>query len=426
MGVPVAAIDASFFAVESETTRQTIAAYCPLESAPNLESVRETAVRLSALLPRLRQRLSADGGYWEDDPGFDPRDHIEQVITPPILSREELDAEASRLFSRGLDLRRPLWKLVFLQGPNERSPHGLLYMIHHGFVDGMGALNLLHAFCSDSATALPADPRPSKEVNESEGASFKKWKSLMRLLRESISPVTPSAVNGKNSAVRLISTLELPLDELKQLKSKLGGSLNDLLLTLVSSALRAVHLRDRRPLADLTVIMPVSLRRPAALFAMGNHLTGVGIRLPLSSANPVARLAAVKSYVDRIKRDGSFGAYALLGRLQSRLPAWLQARLCNAAARRNHFICTNMSGPRREQFIGGARILGEYGAPALLRDQGIAFSFISYADKLCLSIVSDPRVVPNPQQLIDFTREGFEELQQLSSDDIPRVAQRSL
>lgn len=421
MSVPIAAIDASFFAVESETTRQTIAAYCPLEAAPDLERVRETAKRLSTLLPRLRQRLSVDGELWEDDPSFDPRNHIEAIFDESLRSREDLDRCASKIFSAGLDLRQPLWRLVFV---SSESVHGLLYMIHHGFVDGMGALNLLHAFCSDSATALPNDPRPAKEVVESDGIGFKKWRSLFRLLQESITPVTPSAVNGRNSGVRQISTLELPLSELRHLKTTLGGSLNDLLLTLVSSALRATHLREHKPLLDLRVIMPVSLRRPAALFALGNHLTGVGIRLPLGIASPTGRLRAVKEYVDRIKRDGSFGAYALLGRLQSRLPAWLQARLCNAAARRNHFICTNMSGPRKEQFIGGARILGEYGAPALLRDQGIAFSFISYADKLCLSIVSDPQVVRDPQQLINDTLEGFHELQALvpTSDAAQRIA----
>ena len=421
MSAQIAAIDASFFAVESETTRQTIAAYCPLEAAPNLESVRETAKRLSALLPRLRQRRSDDGKHWEEDPCFDPRNHIDAVFDETLRSRDDLDRCASRIFSQGLDLERPLWRLVFLSG---ESVHGLLYMIHHGFVDGMGALNLLHAFSSDSATALPSDPRPAKEVSESEGIGFKKWRSLLRLLRESVSPVTPSAVNGSNSSLRQISTLELPLNELRRLKGVLGGSLNDLLLTLVSSALRAAHLRERRPLIDLRVIMPVSLRRPAALFALGNHLTGVGIRLPLAIASPTGRLTAVKSYVDRIKRDGSFGAYALLGRLQSRLPVWLQARLCNAAARRNHFICTNMSGPRKEQFIGGAKILGEYGVPALLRDQGVAFSFISYADKLCLSIVSDPQVVRDPQQLLHDTLEGFQELQRLAppAEEAQRIA----
>ena len=422
MSLPVAAIDASFFAVESETTRQTIAAFCPLESAPSLESVRETALRLSTLLPRLRQRLSADGELWEDSPDFDLSAHIEVVESPELLDRTELQGLASRIFSQGLDLSKPLWKLVFISSRgsatrNTDSPpiYGLLYMIHHGFVDGMGALSLLHAFCSDSATAMPADPRASKEISESDGLGFKRWRSALKLIRESLTTVTPSAVNGRNSAVRQIATLDLPLSELKELKTALGGSINDILLTLVSSALRALHKQKRLPLLDLRVIMPVSLRRPAALFALGNHLTGVGIRLPLRHENPLARLTAVKSYVDRIKRDGSFGAYALLGRLQASLPVWLQARLCNAAARRNHFICTNMTGPRREQFIGGAKILGEYGAPALLPNQGIAYSFISYADKLCLSIVSDPNVVADPRQLIDFTLQGFQELQQLSS-----------
>jgi hypothetical protein len=60
--------------------------------------------------------------------------------------------------------------------------------------------------------------------------------------------------------------------------------------------------------------------------------------------------------------------------------------------------------------VGGAKIEANYGLPALLRGHGVAFGFVSYSGNLCSVIVSDPKIVPHPEILVNCLQESAEEL----------------
>ncbi|MFN8391651.1 MAG: WS/DGAT domain-containing protein [Bdellovibrionota bacterium] len=421
MNERVAALDASFFTLDSDTTQQVIASYSPLDRIPDLERARQSVLRQIEAFPKMRKRIVEHGGLrWSEDTSFDIKRHVRFECVPLARTERDLMRRAEQIFSSHLDLEHPPWEYVVLSSREQPEPDalvGLLFRIHHGLADGLGALEFFHRACDlhPSGAELEAVSARSHRHAGQTGAGPKagKWRlrqSIAKLLTEARERVVKNPLNGENSAERRFAHIEFPLHDLKSLRRKYRTSLNDLLLALVTGAVRRYQLSVSFSPINVKALVPFNLRPKTNLTTLGNQLTGVGVPLPAAIADPVERLKTIQTCFNRIKSDGSFGAYRIVGILNSYLPRRLQRRLSEAAARRSNFICTNMPGPDKPLYFGGAKLLGQYGFAALMHEQGIAFAFMTYAGKACVSVVSDPAVVPDPWQIVSYVKEAFEEL----------------
>lgn len=428
-------IDANFILLESRTTHQAIAAYCPCDRTPIfaevLQRFREVVL---PQFPRLQQRLqnaTADEPppagstlEWEDDPEFSLERHVQFRVDPRIGSARELSDEAAAVFGEHLPLNRPLWRFVVFTNraaniipenvTEAEAPEfaAVLLMVHHAMADGLGGMEILHHLCGGMGPA--AAPATTSAPLPQPGRARRRA-SLTQALLQALRPAARSAVTGTNSAERSFAQVELPLAELKRIRSGADVSLNAALLTLIGDGIRRFHLHRNRAPVDLCVIVPFNLRAAIDRYALGNQITGIGLRLPTRLADPMEQLRRAGARIEAIRAQGAFGAVHLIARLNAWLPVPCRRLLNRFMAARTHCICTNMPGPRRPLKLGGATLLGEYGCAALLRGHGLGFAFVTYGRSVCISIVSDRRIVPDPWEIARCISESYEALRACAS-----------
>jgi len=421
--------DFSFFNMHTPTTSQAIAAFCLLDSIPDMDLLRQ---RVLGELARSFRRFTqiADGATrrWLNAPRFDVADHVTLICAQEIVDVPSLVAQASLEFARPLDGSRPLWRMTVISGgkPSAGSDQpvvGLLFLLHHSVADGLGALEALYAFCSE--------PVKRSRLDVAEDSSVAGWGSatgplerfavgarcLRRLVRETVIPPGTSPLNGPNTPERLGALFRFRRRELRQIGLRLNGTLHDVLMTLLTGALHRFHNRSGHPVADLRAIVPVSMRRNDQREDMGNLITAVGITMPLSRAAPAERLRAVHEELERIKQDGSVAAYYFFSLMLNRLPARLHRAAVERLVRNTNLLCTIIPGARYPKTLAGARIDLISGFAANNRNHASSFTFVTYCHEVSLVALVDPTVVRDFSVLQACIRESYDELRALAGGE---------
>lgn len=432
-------IERSFFSIETPSTLQTIACFCTLESMPALDSVRSGVEQSLEIIPRLRERLMVGGlpfrrSRWEVDPQFNLNNHISRIHLLGVNSKSDLLQRTAELFYRPFDFNHPLWRFLLMSSTNtdgaenQSAPPAVVLAVHHAYADGLGGLEILNTVCSVSSSRRTVRPRaPAKtEKPDSPSASpaLPGQPSTRKTLRQRLLPylgllgelkeqVVDTALNGTNSERRRFHTIDLPLNKLNPLKRPLDATVNDILLSLLTEALRRYSRELGVPLPrSARMILPVSLRKRRDLHMLGNHITGVGVSLPLAWADQAEQVREIRRQTLRIKNTEAGKVYALFAALISLLPAAAQRRICERQAKRTLFICTNMNVSARPQDFFGSRITGNYALAALMRRHGSAFACIRYTDKICLGMVTDPAIVSRPERFLEHLAGALADLEE--------------
>jgi NRPS condensation-like uncharacterized protein len=345
---------------------------------------------------------------------FSIDDHLEYSFEEATTD-EQLIALASKSFQSGVDREKALWKLVIICSKNDPSRAVLLFMVHHALADGLAGMDLFDHFCSRAAkepsrAVLSLEKKTRRKVGAENllSNSFSVWTSALRLLRDGFQKGMRSPLTGINSSRRSLKQFSLPFEQVAAVRKHFNVSVNDLMLALVSYTARLYHIERSAPLGDLRVIMPVNLRSRENKEALGNHLTGVGVKLPLALDTLEEHISAVALRTKRIRDRGSFGAYALLAHLNARLPESIRKKLSECAARRTHLICSSMTASKSVKFIGGTEIESNSGVPALMRNQGLAFGFTRYAKSICVAIDHDPAIVSDADSIARSFRANWD------------------
>jgi NRPS condensation-like uncharacterized protein len=412
-------IDEVFYNCDTDTTHQQIASFCLLEGLPDFERFREDVLRVTELFPRMRRVVvNGPGFHWKECLDFNIDEHVCREIDPSIKSKEDLLEVVSKSFSAALELDRPLWRFTLvtngLSGAGGVS--GVLFSLHHTLTDGVGGLELIRTlFSHEQDTPAPMKLVERKNSERSGGlmGSLMKinWsRSFAGWFNEFFSPHVNGPINGANSSVRNIAATELDLTSLRQIRKNTGASLNDVIFAIVGGAVSKYLENHCRPVKDMRVIMPVSLRTVSERYALGNKLTGVGVPIPVAAKTARDRLEAAMGILQELKAGGVLGAYAHMAKIISKMPVWFQRKICEAQARRTNFIITNMPGEKRERYLAGARVLGNYGLAALMKGHGVSFGFIRYRDKICASVVGDSGIVDDPWVLAECLERSALEL----------------
>ncbi len=411
-------LDLNFWTHHSTTSSQIIASFLPLDREPNLAQLRAAFLEQFAVFPRFCERPLREGGWrWVHDEDFSLDRHLKVMTVPAATGIDELRLSAAQEFCNPIDLQHSPWAFTVFNG---NGVHAAMFRVHHALADGLGALEFFYRLCH-----LERTPELSKASGGRDASSVVRtpprfgmdfWKSVKRLWQELREGKTASAINGSNSSERQFTFLELPLENLVRIRRAFTSSLNDLMLSLTAGCIERYHAARSRPIKRVKVLLPFNIRPRNDTTTMGNHLTGVGVWLPTDTNDPKRRLEIIRNSINTMKRDGSIGAFRLLAVVAGRLPHFFRKRIVDAAARRTNLICTNMPGPEKPLFLAGAQILGNFGCAALLKNQGMAFAFITYHGKMCISLVTDPKIIPHPKELIGYFLESYEELDRLRAE----------
>lgn len=359
----------------------------------------------------------------EPAPHFDPLDHVR--LHAPVT---DFHAAAGRLMERPLMRGRPPWEAHVLPGEDGTS-FAVFFKFHHALADGLRALMLAAALMD------PVDmPEPRPRPAEPPRPLFPDVRRLPGLVRGTLSDVgraldigtsvaratlgvrSSPALTSRPTGTRRIAGVSLDLDDVHRVRKSVGGTVNDVLIAVVAGALRT-WLDERGDGSEGVApraLIPVSRRRPRTAHPQGNRLSGYLIRLPVDDPDPVGRLRAVRTAMDRNKDAGpnrGAGAVALLADHVPPLGHRLGGPVVGQAARLLFdILVTSVPLPSLGLKLGGCPLAEVYPLAPLARGQALAVAVSTFRGRVHYGLVADAEAVPDLHRLARALTEEVETL----------------
>jgi WS/DGAT/MGAT family acyltransferase len=239
---------------------------------------------------------------------------------------------------------------------------------------------------------------------------------IWQLARAGTAPKTP--LNRKVGARRRIVLTDVPLDQVKKIRGKLGGTINDIVLTLIAEGVHS--LLDRRgDDATIRVMVPVAVRPPGQAAAPGTWTSALSVDVPVGPMRSPERLAAVRALTKRAKRSHqALGASFLMQVVGAWAPAPLHARAARFAYRGRWFnlIVTTLGGIAAPIQLAGARVEVAYPLMPLAEDVGITAAAMTWGDRLTIGLTADADLVPDLERVSAALALSAERLLEAASD----------
>ncbi|HEX3786020.1 MAG TPA: wax ester/triacylglycerol synthase family O-acyltransferase [Pseudonocardiaceae bacterium] len=446
-------LDTAFLCLEGPSAPMSIGAvaiFAPSQASHPTRLVRLLSERAAAI-PRLRQRiesswLSLTGVRWADDPDFQAEHHIHAHRLSRPHQESQLTTLAGTIMGRRLDMSRPLWELHLITGlPGGRF--AILAKLHHALADGAAAimlsLGLLDGFTPAAATEAEQAPTllgaPAKFVKDTVTGLPEQLRQARQtaditasVLRNTRAMATDSPLRAGPSTRRKLATLRLSVADIKQVRALHGGTTNDVLLAVLSGALRN-WLGERGQRVDelaLRALIPVNQRRrDAATSGTGNRLSGYLCDLPVDLRDPVRRLRAVRAEMDRNKAAGPFRGPGALPVLADRAPAVLHRLATPLLGRAANLlfdtVITNLALPNVPLSFAGASLREIYPVLPIAYGHALGIALCSYQNSVHIGLHVNAAALPDVDQLRDAIPEALTELAQARTRVVSELPTRS-
>jgi diacylglycerol O-acyltransferase / wax synthase len=448
----MSAIDSSFLHVENDTTPMHIGAVSIFEGPPPpFADLREMVAGKLEIVPRYRQKarfvpLAAGSPAWIDDPHFSLDYHLRHTAIPAPGGEEQVRQMAGRVFSQHLDRNKPLWELWVVEGLHD-GRWALLSKVHHCMVDGVAATDLMSVMFSDTTVVTPPAgwspaPEPSglelllrttaRRISlggqlEAARRVLKAPRDTLRSLAEaaratlaassSMRPVGASSLTGAIGPHRRWSWADVSLADVKAVRAQRGGTVNDVVLTLITNGFRELlDARGEEVPEDCVIrtMVPVSVRRKGEKGVYNNRVSAVFAGLPVGLVDPVRRLDAIRTEMDGVKQSKQAVAGDVLTSLSGFAPPLLLAlgsRLITVSPRLNmHTATTNVPGPQQPVQTLGRRMLQSYPFVPVVGSIRIVVAIFSYAGGLFFGVTGDYDGAPDIDVLTAGIKRGMDGL----------------
>jgi WS/DGAT/MGAT family acyltransferase len=414
------------------------------------------------MIPRYRQRIVRvpieRHPVWVDDEHFNIDYHIRHIALPRPGTDEELKRIAGRLMSQQIDRTKPMWEMVVVEGLDD-DRFAIVTKIHHCMIDGLSGVDLMAVLMSlvptEEITPGPVyEPRPipngtellvrettrritgsigalrsAREVMGNASDVIDSVSNRLQAVGASLSagwliPTGKTPINGDVGPGRRFSWVDMPLADVKAIKNKLGGTVNDVFLATVAGAVRT-FLIDQRDVdmtevngIDFRVMAPVSVRGVDQSGTLGNQVAMWLAPLPVGEPDPAARLATVRAETERLKETNQALGAATLVRVSTGAPATLVALGARLAANARPFnmTVTNVPGPQFPLYMLDARMEASYPLVPLWESHGVGIAMFSYDGTVSWGINGDFAVMPDIDVFGETVLESFEELLAAAED----------
>ena len=422
-------LDTSFLHMERDGAHMHVASTIVFEGpAPSHEEFRKHIASRLHLVPRFRQKLrfvpfSQGRPVWVDDPHLNLDYHVRRTALPAPGSEEQLRNLAARIFSQQLDRTKPLWELWLVEGL-EGNRFSIVGKSHHALVDGISGvdittvlfdmerepsepplqmpkwaprpeptdLQLLSTALRERATSpreivrgMRAALRGPRQVLQGIGATSKMIGAGMA------APSTPFNVDiGPHRRLAFVNT---DLADLKRVKNQHGGTVNDVVLSIVAGAL-GNYLRARghdTEDMELRAMVPVSVRAEEERGALGNRISAMMAPLPVWCEDPVQRLHLVTETMGDLKGSGQAVGAEILTKVADFAPTTIatQAARLQPAQRFFNLVVTNVPGPQFPLYVLGRQMEAIYPMVPLARRQALCVGIMSYNGQVNFGLVGD-------------------------------------
>jgi diacylglycerol O-acyltransferase len=452
----LSALDASFLRLESSITHMHVGWSATL-SVPDegeratLGALRERVAARVGDLAWCRWRLQrAPLGLseprWVEDREFAVSDHVHALAGPDeTVSYERFSDLRDALLSEPLDRSRPPWH-IYMIPRLEDGRLALLGKVHHSLVDGIAALQIVNLVLDESPggsgtqaasfstsgeqgrlgwavdelshnadaalkvvrTAAGAATHPRRSV----GSVVRDARCALSAARTDVLPRAPiSRLNASISGRRTLVGYRASRADLREARAG-GGTLNEIGLTLVAGALRALALRrGEPPRAPLKAMVPVSMRRPDEV-GPGNRISMVYVQLPVHLGSPIDRIEAVREQMDALKTSGRPQGTEILYDVGGLLPAPLRSPVVKALSSPRIFNLTisNSPGPRGTIHVLGCEVQEVYSVVPIAPQHSLAIGMVRYRRELFIGCYADPVALPEVHELPGLLDEELQAL----------------
>jgi diacylglycerol O-acyltransferase len=183
-----------------------------------------------------------------------------------------------------------------------------------------------------------------------------------------------------------------------------GGSINDVVLALVTAGLRRLLLSrgEEPPDAGLRAMVPVNVRDAGDQLSLGNQVSSLFVHLPVSRADTLDRYDAVRDEAERLKRGRQAAAGRTLVELTGLAPPLLHSFAARSAfgTRMFNVTVTNVPGPQVPLYAMGARLRRIVPLVPLAAEHAVAIAALSYDGDLCLCVNADRDAVPDVEEIV--------------------------
>ncbi len=416
-----------------------------LAGTPAWEDVVRLHESALARYPRFRQRVVAPAlpvgpPVWVVDEQFDLQYHLRRVRLPAPGDRRQLLELTQALQNTPLDRSRPPWTATFIEGlEGGRSAYfavvqhclmdgqalvQLLNDLHHRRPDGVAAgrpsvsasrrdgavgVAVQHALSGvrnlpERSRALAGDLAGTVAAGPLRGARFAR--SLGRVLAPP--PVRSTALlRGATRARWRHLVLDVPLDELRAAARAADASVNDAYVAAILGGLRRHHERRSAAIDDITVAMPVSVRREGE--AGGNRFAAAFVSGPAGEPDPARRIAELRAQVRRARAEPALDVFSLVLPLVNRAPTPVLRTLFTAMQDRADLTVSNVPGPPEPVRFGGPAVdeLVFFGA---LAGSPITTVLCSHAGRCTIGVTCDGGAFPDLATLEQDLRDGLAEV----------------
>ena len=450
----LSAVDNAFLLWETSNTHMHVSAthiYKPGslrfdDGGVDVASIKRALSGILYRIPRYRQKLAwipfENHAVWVDDPHFDIDFHVRHTSLPRPGTQAQLKALSARIMAQQLDRARPLWEIWVVEGL-ENDRFAFITKVHHCMVDGTSGVGVADILMSTSSKvefneAPPYVPRkaPTKRELWTDAASrrlrlpFEILRNLrklgeevddlraelghrLRAVREvagwSVNRASKTPINEEVGPHRKVDWLEMSLADVKAVRKALDCSVNDIVLTTVTGAVREfLTRRQTRPEeTDFRVSAPVSVRKNADKGKLGNQVSTWIVRLPIDEADPLHQLDAIHAITSKLKESKQALGIETISTIADWTTSSLLSLGAQASATVTNTVVTNVPGPQQPLYLLGAEMESLFPQVPLMPNMGLGIALVSYNGKVCWGFNADADMVPDVDEFRALIEAAF-------------------
>ncbi|MFV0388462.1 MAG: wax ester/triacylglycerol synthase family O-acyltransferase [Pyrinomonadaceae bacterium] len=450
-------LDATFLYLEKKECPMHLGSTSIFEGKLSVAKLKKHIKERLHLIPRYTQKVVPDPfniahPTWEFDEEFDINKHIFHIKSRKKVTYDELRRLAGERMTVLMNRDKPLWELYVIDNLDDGNS-AMIAKIHHCMVDGISGVDLMKILFDITPEGEPP-PQPRKHSNGKrkmdqtrafldsvlgsmqEGmnrftelqagllymaSSFadpkmvEKLPAMAEMLPAATTPAPILPFNGKCSGERKLAWSEVSFADARFIKNVLGGSVNDVVLTILSEAV-ARYTRENGAETKGQIVrfmMPVSLRQNKQRGSLGNLISIIPVEIPLEVLGFSDRFNYVNQKTALMKETKLAAGLLTVGAAYALLPAPLQSVLGHIADLPFppfNLVATNVPGPQIPLFLVGRKMLKQYPYVPVGYGLGLGCAILSYDKSLFFGLSSDAAAMPDVERFNEILDETFQEL----------------
>ncbi|MGB1287232.1 MAG: wax ester/triacylglycerol synthase domain-containing protein [Aggregatilineales bacterium] len=450
-------VDTAFWQLDNYRTPMNLGGILILGGEIDFEKLIELIDSRLHMAPAYKQKvvnapMNLGEPTWAFDPSFDVRNHMFQLELDNPGNDIQLRKLCGELVSGMLDRDKPLWELYQINGLADGKT-AILFKVHHCMVDGISAVELfalMMDFTSDVSEPRrkpiyhpPPLPTKTQLLQESVVKAVPhRWNILKKVgtealdigmgmldrnqrkktlmgvvsvINDNLTPIKKLAISGKNSGDIRLAWVDFPLQEIRAIKKVRRASVNDVVLTLIATAIGKYQESHGEETGQdfVRIVIPVNMRSEGVEEMEGNRISVLPIEIPIYG-DILERLSAVQEYTSVMKDANLSSVIDMALSFPSLIPAVTQPALWGVAPMifglLAHTWCTNVPGPQIPLYLLGQPLEQAMGFFPNNPSMGLATVVLSYNQRVTMNLMGDANIIEDIDVIRDHLQAAYEEL----------------